>query len=180
MLFYFVESFIDVELKEILDDYELNFCHKKCTVETGYKKLPEFTVVFNATNLFHLLGIHKLHTRYTATSWIKAVRNDSFSLNDFSKRPEFKDIIPRIRNYEFFYEIFYQNKVNICVLEKDLKRNTMNLSVVFYKNEQKRIVVLGLRRDKFNNFIPATLHESRNNTYKDSRQTVVKGITWHN
>lgn len=56
----------------------------------------------------------------------------------------------------------------------------MNLSVVFYKNEQKRIVVLGLRRDKFNNFIPTTLHESRNNIYKGSRQTAVKSITWHN
>lgn len=78
MLFYFVESFVNVELKEILDDYELNFCHKKCTVETGYKKLQEFTVVFNVTNLFHILGIHKLHTKYTATTWIEAVRRGSF------------------------------------------------------------------------------------------------------
>lgn len=107
-----------MELKEILNDYELNFCHKKCTVETGYKKLPEFTVVFNATNLFHLLGIHKLHTRYTATTWIEAIRRGSFDLNKFSKRPEFKDIIPRIRNYEFFYEIFYQDKSKFVYLKK--------------------------------------------------------------
>ena len=110
---------------------------------------------------------------------IEAIRRGSFDLNKFSKRPEFKDIIQELEIMSSLYEIFYQDKSKFVYL-KDLKRNTMNLSVVFYKNEQKRIVVLGLRRDKFNNFIPTTLHESRNNIYKGSRQTAVKSITWHN
>ena len=59
-----------MDIQEIVSDYELNFSGKTCKVLTSYKKLPEFEVRFDKEDLFHILGIHKLKTRYRASSWI--------------------------------------------------------------------------------------------------------------
>ena len=169
-----------MDLLEIVKDYELNFDKKQCTVYTGYKKLPEFTVLFDMEDLFHLLGIHKLNTGLRSSSWLKAVKEGNFQLEKYFRHPAFNNVRPRIKNYEFIYEIFYQDRVKVCVLEKDLDRNTMKLSVVFYKEQKKRIVVIGLRKDKLGYFRPVTLHESRNNPYSGVKKTFVKGIEWEN
>ncbi|MDG3141466.1 PBECR4 domain-containing protein [Streptococcus suis] len=167
-----------MNLKDIVDDYELNFCNKKCEITTNYKELPTFLVYFEINDLYHLLGIHKLKTKYRATNWIKAVKSDSFILSKYSKHPNFREVIPRINNYNFLYEIFYQFQVNVCVLEKDLSRNTMELSIVFYKDDSKKIVVIGLKKDRTGVFRVATLHESRTNKYKSIRYTMIKSINW--
>lgn len=167
-----------MDLLEIVKDYELNFDKKQCTVYTGYKKFPEFTVLFNTEDLFHLLGIHKLDTGFRSTSWLEAVKGNEFQLGRYINHPAFKDVRPRINNYDFIYEIFYQDRVKVCILEKDLSRNTMKLSVVFYKEQRKQVVVLGLRKDKLGYFRPVTLHESRNNPYGGVKKTFVQGIKW--
>ncbi|WP_242258087.1 PBECR4 domain-containing protein [Streptococcus thoraltensis] len=167
-----------MDLKDIVDDYELNFCNKKCKISTSYKELPTFLVHFEITDLYHLLGIHKLKTQYRATSWIDAVKSNSFILSDYSKHTNFREVIPRISNYNFLYEIFYQFQVKVCVLEKDLVRNTMELSIVFYKDNSKKIVVIGLKKDKTGVFRVATLHETRVNKYKSIRHTMIKSIEW--
>ena len=150
-----------MDLKDIIQDYELNFNNKRCIVSTGYNKLPEFTVMFDVKDLYHLLGIHKLQLNLHATSWVEQVKKDAFQLGQFSKHPVFYDILPRINNYDFIYEIFYQSKVKVCVLEKDLSKNTMHLSVVFYKQDGKKVIVMGLRKDRQGYLRPVTLHESR-------------------
>ncbi|MDT2748897.1 hypothetical protein BI362_00975 [Streptococcus parauberis] len=168
-----------MELKEIIQDYELNFNNKKCKIETGYKTMPFFVVSFNSNNLFHLLGIHKLNTEYRASTWPEAVMNENFILENYKRHKSFFDVIPRIENYEFLYEIFYASRIKVCILEKDLKNNTMKLSVVFYKFDKKKTVVIGLKKDiKLGYFIPATLHVNRKNTYSRYRQTIVKSILW--
>ncbi|WP_228065154.1 hypothetical protein [Streptococcus cuniculi] len=93
-----------------------------------------------------MLGLHKLNTGYYASSWILEMRKGNFDLGEFKNHPNYKDVRPRIANYEFIYEIFYKDKVKICILDKDLSRNTMRLSVVFYKNKDKKVVVLGLKK----------------------------------
>ncbi|WP_077321768.1 PBECR4 domain-containing protein [Streptococcus pseudoporcinus] len=168
-----------MDLKEIIQDYHLNFDSKKCKIEMGYKKMLFFLVSFTLNDLFHLLGIHKLKTNYRASTWIEAVASDKFVLENYKKHQNYFDIIPRIQNYEFLYEIFYAAKLKVCTLEKDLSRNTMKLSVVFYKYDKKKIVVIGLKKDKKRGyFIPATLHVNRNIPYKRYRQTVVTAISW--
>ncbi|OTG47803.1 PBECR4 domain-containing protein [Streptococcus agalactiae] len=167
-----------VDLKEIVNDYELNFCGKRCKVETNFKHLPEFMILFDIRDLYHLPGIHKLKTKYRATNWVEAVKADVFLLSNYSKHPNFREVLPRVDNYNFLYEIFYQFRVNVCILDKDLTKNTMKLSVVFYKDNKKKLVVVGLKRDETGVFRPATLHESRNNPYKRIRHTAIKSITW--
>lgn len=167
-----------MNLREIVKDYELNFDGKFCTIFTNYKNFPKFTVAFDVKDLYHLLGIHKLQTGLYASSWIKAIKEDSFDLTRYKNHPDFRMIRPRINNYGFFYEIFYLDNVQICILDKDLSKNTMRLSVVFYKEHKRQVVVVGLRRDKTGYFRPVTLHESRNNPYRSVRKTIIKKVEW--
>lgn len=178
MLFYFVEKVYIVDIKAIIEDYALNFAGKTCLFKTGYQQLPEFCVQFELSDLFHLLGIHKLNTGLYAGQWLEQVRGGDFDLGDFASHPSMKDIRPRVANYDFFYEIFYRDQVQVCVLDKDLSRNTMRLSVVFFKEKKRQVVVLGLKKDKLGYFRPATLHEASGNPYARNRKTVIKEVKW--
>lgn len=166
-----------MNIKEIVEDYELNFSGKQCLFQTSYNKLPEILVRFEVEDLFHILGIHKLDTGLRAKKWIECVKSSQFMLNDYSKHSRFSEVLPRVRNYKFFYEIFYQDKVKVCVLDKDLTRNTMKLSVVFYKDEKKKVIVIGIRKTSEGYYVPATLHESRSNIYSRMKKTVIKKIS---
>lgn len=167
-----------MDIKSIVDDYGLNFAGKTCLFTTGYKQLPEFSVKFELSDLFHLLGIHKLNTGLYASKWLDEVQSGKFTLGDYFGHPSIKDVRPRIANYEFFYEVFYKDQVSICVLDKDLSRNTMRLSVVFFKEQKRQVVVLGLKRDKLGYFRPATLHEASGNPYARNRKTIIKTVRW--
>ena len=169
-----------MEIKEIFEDYELNFADRSCNVYINYKKLPNFLVVFDIKDLFHLLGIHKI-TRLRASRWVSEVRNGSFSLGAYRRHPNFRESLSRIRNYDFLYELFYRDKVKICILEKDLDRNPMKLQIIFYKEDDNKVIVLGLKKDDdLNAFKLATLHESHKNKYRGVRKTTVKKIEWIN
>ncbi|HHT7829917.1 TPA: PBECR4 domain-containing protein [Streptococcus suis] len=167
-----------MEIREIVEDYELNFNGRSCLFITGYKGLEEFIVKFETLDLFHLLGIHKLKTGLYARTWLEQVKTGNFRLEEFYSNESFREVLPRIKNYDFFYEIFYRDKVKVCILDKDLSRNTMKLSVVFYKDKHRNVVILGLKRDKLGNFRPATLHESRGNRYSRNKKTLIKSIKW--
>ena len=166
-----------MNIKEIVEDYELNFSGKQCLFRTSYNKLPEILVRFEVEDLFHILGIHKLDTGLRAKKWIEKVKKNQFLLSDYSKHSRFSEVLPRVRNYEFFYEIFYQDKVKVCILNKDLMRNTMNLSVVFYKDEKKKVIVIGIRRTSEGYYVPATLHESKSNTYSRMKKTSITKVS---
>lgn len=181
MLFLFLSNTEErtiVELREIVSDYELNFHGKTCVFETGYKNLPEFEVRFDILDLFHILGIHKLNTGMFAKNWVQKVKENTFSIYEYRKQNLFRDSLTRIQNYDFFYEIFYQDKVKICILDKDLTKNTMKLSVIFYKTKEAKTIVIGLRKTSQGHYVPVTLHENRNNPYKNNKTTIIKAIEW--
>ena len=164
----------DVNFLEILNDYSNKFCKNNCLLTTNYQKEP-LKVVFNIFDLFHLFGIHKV-TNLTSTEWVKLVKDNKFSLKDYRN---IEDVLPRIDSYYFLSEIFFKNNVEVLILGKDIRTNTMRLSIVFYKeNYKKQTVVLGLRADKRNNYRPATLHVSRINKYKNYRKTKITNIEW--
>lgn len=167
-----------MDIKAIIEDYALNFDGKICRFTTGYKHLPEFSVVFRLSDLFHLLGMHKLDTGLHAVQWVREVQADQFDFSKFAGHPNMKDVRPRIANYDVFYELFYKDQVKICILDKDLSRNTMKLSVVFFKEKKHRTIVIGLKKDKNGYFRPATLHESSGNPYARNRKTAIKSVQW--
>lgn len=166
-----------MEVNEIVQDYKINFDGKTCIVYINYKKLSEFVISFDTNDLFHLLGFHKI-TRLRATRWVDLVSKNQFVLSNYKNHPEFREVLSRIDNYLFLYELFYQDKVKICILEKDLNSNPMKLQVIFYKEDDTRAVILGLKKDFSGVYKLATLHEAKKDKYSSLRRTNVEKIEW--
>ena len=168
----------NVDLKKLYDDYKNNFHNNSCKVEINYKKLSEFVVKFNILDLHHLFGIHKLE-KISASKTIKLLENNELDLVKYRNYKIINEVVDRINNYNFISEIFIDKKYNYCVLDKDLNRNTMNLSIVFYKEDEDKYVVFGLRKIYNNVFVPTTLYEGRGTAvYKSRRQTTINNIKW--
>ena len=73
--------------------------------------------------------------------------------------------------------IFYDKKVKVCVLNKDLNSNNMHLDLVFYEEQGRTALVLGLRKVG-NYYRLITLHESDIRKYKKVRKTKINNISW--
>ncbi len=167
---------MNIDFLELLNDYDKNFCRNKCYILTNYSEKP-FEIIFNISDLHHLFGIHKI-SDIKSMNWIAKVRSNNFSLETYSKK-DLINIIPRIESYYFLREIFIENKVNTLILEKDINKNTMKLSLVFSANNSKqKYVVLGLRKDKRGYYRPVTLHVSRVDKYRSCRKTKIINIEW--
>ena len=55
----------------------------------------------------------------------------------------------------------------------------MELSVVFFKKETNKYIVLGLRKNlRTNTYHLATLHETRNDKYSPYQKTKFKIVEW--
>ncbi|AME09652.1 hypothetical protein HMPREF1983_00915 [Gemella bergeri ATCC 700627] len=168
----------NVDLKKLYDDYKKKFHNNSCMIETNYKKLNEFIVKFNILDLHHLFGIHKLEN-INASKTKEFLEKNELDLNKYRKYKNFNEVVNRINNYNFISEIFIDKKYNYCILAKDLNKNTMKLSVVFYKENEDKYIVFGLRKIYKNVFVPTTLHEGRGQAiYKSYRQTKIKNIKW--
>lgn len=168
----------EFDLQQIVHRYQRYFDGKRCVIKTNYKSLSNFSVFFCISDLHHLLGLHKL-LKLTATQTIPKIIDGTLNLDDLRKNKNFHDVKDRIENYNFIEEVFIGNRCPCCILKKDILNNKMNLSVVFYKEEQKKYVILGLKKDKKRDlYIPATLHTSRNNKYDSYRKTQFSIIEW--
>ena len=166
-------------LKDILDDFYEKFSSKKCRIETNYSKLSEFIVVFDVLDLHHLLGLHKV-TRLKASESIEKVKKEELTIESLIKHSRYSDIKARIANYKFLEEVFYKAVVEVCILEKDIQHKTsMELSVVLFKKETNKYIVLGLRKNlRTNTYHLVTLHETRNDKYSSYKKTKFKIVEW--
>lgn len=165
----------NINLKDIVNDYQKRYVNKYCTLKTNYKPYAECTIVFNTTDLFHLFGMNKL-SDLRANQWIDRVLSDSFTMEYVLAHAKKHEVMSRIRHYAFLDEIFYHHQVCRCVIEKDLKHNTMQLSMVFTKNNKRKVVVLGLRASKQGCFHPVTLHEHFGHRYAGLKQTFITSV----
>lgn len=178
-----INSLKDIDYYKILNDYRDNFSDKIALITTNYKKLSEFKVSFDEKNLPHLMGWQKVSGKNSsATSIIRMIESYKFIFSKTRHNPEFFRIKDRLLNYEFLYDVFYQEDTNVCVMTRDMKPNPLKLDIVFYKiKDPKRIVVLGLRRNKNTDyFVPTTLHveKNKNNQYLNRRKTNIKNLEW--
>ena len=166
-------------LKDIFEDFNTKFSGKKCIVETNYSNLAKFVVSFDILDLHHLLGLHKV-TELKATDSIKNIKQEKLTLESFKNHSQYSDIKPRIENYQFIEEVFQDSFVEVCILGKDIKqKGSMNLSVVFFKKDRNKYIVLGLKRNiRTNMFHLATLHETRSKQYASYKKTKFKIAEW--
>ena len=76
--------------------------------------------------------------------------------------------------------MFQDSFVEVCILGKDIKqKGSMNLSVVFFKKDRNKYIVLGLKRNiRTNMFHLATLHETRSKQYASYKKTKFKIAEW--
>lgn len=166
-------------LREIFEDFSTKFSGKKCRVQTSYSKLSNFVVSFDVLDLHHLLGLHKV-TPLKATDSIESIKQEKFTIESFKHHSQYSDIKPRIENYDFIEEVFHTSLLEVCILEKDIKhKNSMELSVVFFKEDYNKYIVLGLKRNiRTNTFHLVTLHETRNKKYMSYQKTKFKIVEW--
>ena len=169
----------DATLQSTLNDYQKKFCGKRCLLEINYKGLDDIVVVFTETDLHHLLGLHYvLDKAVRATESIEMIKNNKLLITDFTNHQDFSKMSSRFKNYSFFERVFYDKKVNICVVAKDLKGNNMKLNLLVYEISGRSAIVLGIRQITDTYYKLVTLHEASSNTYKNVRKTKIKNIEW--
>ena len=167
-----------MELLEILNDYKENFCNKMCCIETAYKEMEFINIYFSKTDLHHLLGFHKVLPG-NATKTINDIENGNLTIKHIKKHQNYGMIKTRIDNYNFIHDVFYKNNVELCIVEKDINSNTMDLNLIIYKKKGYEVIVLGLKKNYKNDiYYFATLHKTYENKYKDTRKTKIKNIKW--
>lgn len=168
----------DTTLQSTLENYQKNFCNRKCLIELDYKKMSDVIVMFSETDLHHLLGLHYvLGNTFQATKSIELIKNNELLISDFINHQNFSKMLSRVKKYNFIWKVFYDKTVDICVVDKDLIRNGMKLNLVIYESTGRTAVVLGLR--KINNYYRlVTLHESDSRKYNNVRKTKIRNIKW--
>jgi len=169
----------DATLQSTLNDYQKKFCEKRCLLEINYKGLDNIVVIFNETDLHHLLGLHYvLDKAVRATESIEMIKNNELLISDFTNHQDFSKMFSRFKNYNFIERVFYDNAVDICVLAKDIQRNNMNLNLIVYEISGRSAIVLGIRQITDTHYKLVTLHEASSNSYKNVRKTKIKNIEW--
>lgn len=169
----------DATLQSILNDYQKKFCEKRCLLELNYKELNNIVVVFNETDLHHLLGLHYvLDKAVRATESIEMIKNNELLISDFTDHQDFSKMFSRFKNYNFIEKVFYHKKVEVCVVAKDLQRNNMDLHLIVYEITGRTAIVLGIRKITDTHYKLVTLHEASSEKYKKVRKTEIKNIEW--
>lgn len=175
-------SFSDINYLNILNDYRRNFHGKAVEVHTNYKPLEKFKVVFNQTDLPHLMGWGKvaMEGRKSAKRVIADIDCSQLTLESSRKHGDFNKIKKRMLHYNFLYDVFIEQSINACVMTSNMKPNRLKLDIVFYQEVSKEAVILGLRKDQHMDvFVPTTLHTERlENPYHFRRRSHIKQITW--
>ncbi|TWS99285.1 hypothetical protein FRX57_02715 [Streptococcus cuniculipharyngis] len=166
-----------MELKKLVSDYREHFVGKTCQVSTNYKDLAQLIVTFQATDLHHLFGLHKLTSDY-ASQTLEQIESGIFCLEKFSKLPNFREVKQRVELYPFIADVFIRQATEYCLIRKDLSRNTMNLDLVFFEGNRRHVTVLGLRKSKEGYYRLITLHRSLAQKYNKVRKTKITGIKW--
>lgn len=181
MRIYF-ESFSDVVLLNILNDYRSNFANRSCRIKTNYRNLSEFEVAFFEDGLPHLLGLHYVSVSKAGSRIIREIDSGKTTAHSILRNSNFGpyDIKNRIMLYPFLYEVFTDQKIKVCVPMDRANPNPMRLDCVFTKMDTREEIDLGLKRDKYDGvFKPATLHSNKKPKYTLMKCSKVKSIIWN-
>ena len=82
MDYYHVKNVNDIDYKKILDDYRRWFSGRIVELTTNYKLLQDFKVIFNDSDLPHLMGWQKIISkRNYAGHIIDLVDSGAFTKN---------------------------------------------------------------------------------------------------
>ena len=176
-----IETYKDVVLKDLLNDYRCTFHKHTCKLKTNYKKLPEFEIFFHEDGVPHLLGLHYVSTIKYASGIIKDIDSGKMTSKSIQKQPNFgeKDLRNRILLYPFLHDVFVDQKLKICVPVENMKPNPLRLSCVFTELRGKEEVILGLRKDKTDGmFKPTTLHSNKHLKYTKMKPSKIEEIEW--
>ncbi|MGX7329729.1 PBECR4 domain-containing protein [Enterococcus bulliens] len=171
----------DVDLNTILEDYRINFNKKTCEVTTNYNPLKQFKVSFYEDNLPHLLGLHYVSKEKRASRILKSVTSGKLTSQNIMKHHNFNkyDIKNRVMLYPFLHDVFYQQKIKMCIPMDNVTPNNMRLSCVFTEMGTKEEIVLGLRRDSSDGiFKLATLHSNKKAKYTKMKRSKIVSIIW--
>ncbi|MEG1046557.1 PBECR4 domain-containing protein [Carnobacterium sp.] len=176
-----INCYADINFKALLDDYRHHFSRKLLIVETNYKALAEFSIVFNEKDLPHLMGWDKIMGKKKSAKFICGlIDKNQLTVESSKKHSRFNEAKKRMLNYNFIHDCFLHNTQNVCVMTKSMKPNPLNLDIVFYREGKREAVVLGLRKDlKSGLYVPTTLHNKNINCeYNRRARTKVNKTYW--
>lgn len=144
-------------------DFSRYFDGKRAIVKTNYKLLQRVEIHFHIEQLVHLLGLQKVLNQ-SVPKILQAMAADEIDFRRVRRAERFPQILPRLYNYDFLHEIFYDTLYKTLISTHMLVPNTQNLDAIFFKPTNlanNRHVVLGLRRIG-EIYVPVTLHEIHN------------------
>ncbi|MBK0347952.1 hypothetical protein JDW15_04750 [Aerococcaceae bacterium zg-ZJ1578] len=168
-----------LSLEYILNDFRKNFHNKRCHLSLNYKGLDSIEIQFHEHQLYHLLGIHKVTNKYRAKTAIEAIEKKHLTIDSIINHKEFNDIKYRIIGYKSLYSILVDPKTKLCILGKDLDKNTMQLDLVLWDNiDFSKMMILGLRKTSDGSYVPTTLHRTEKKKYDHYKRTRISAIIW--
>lgn len=159
-----------MELKEILEDYINRFEGKICTITTNYRKYDEIRISFRRTDIPHLLGLHKQY-RENSTNIVAMI-----SAGDITIMKLHREVVTRVELYRYVVSVFYEKLGAECVFDKDIKPNSMNLTLAILTPNGRKTVVIGLRLGKDDYYHLVTIHEANTKKYNGLRKSKIKSI----
>lgn len=179
MTYLKIETIEDVNFQDILNDYIDMFTRRYLVVQTNYKKLEQFEIRFNKSDLHHLLGFHKVQdSNVSATKTLYMILEGKLTLESIRRHHQFKDMKSRLINYNFLHKCFIDQDVQLCIIPNS-KKNPQKLDVVFQDIHNHHTVLIGLKKVR-NYYVPATLYETNSkNVYGSQRRTKVTSMEWN-
>lgn len=178
--FYNPHSFKELDGRSFYNDFARFFDGHTAVIETNFKTLGHFKITFDQKQLVHLLGLQKV-TKQSVDQILTQMKDNCLDFRKISRNPNFYQIRPRLYNYGFLHDIFYDELYLTVVSTKMLKPNTQHLDALFFKPRNLAIdhhVVLGLRKVNENDgYVPVTLHEVKSLGRLKLKYAKVKSLT---
>ncbi|APZ50253.1 hypothetical protein BW721_04810 [Jeotgalibaca sp. PTS2502] len=164
------------------ENYFDNYHGRKVTIETSYKPLLRFDIIFNETDLPHLLGLHKLD-KDSASKQLDKIKSGELTYQVIKKRDGFHQIKDRIKHIDFINRVFLTREVRQCIcVSKEDSKNSMRLDIVFMEDSIQRVLNLGLRKvsNQRNVYTPVTffVSKSKGTAYPYSKRAKIKSLEW--
>lgn len=175
-----------VSLKNIIDDFTVNFDGNTFYFDTNIKGYEKIYVNFSIKNIDHALGFDKLQERPAKDfdKLLALIRSNSYNYDNLKQDKAYKDIRDRFEHYYFINNVFYpenddHNQFMISV-RGDIRRLGRVELVIYEPINNRRNVIIGLIpiSNKSNHFAIATLHVRTNNTFFNVYRAKVTAKGW--
>ncbi len=147
----------EVDLKELLSEYEKNLCDKTFRYELANGTVID--VVFYQEQFCHLLGIQHIFNEkkydYIGKKGYEKIKNDDLTVKSLKShnKNKFYSIKERLRNFDKLYQLILDGDLIKFYSDRTRPPTTISADFVIYHEETEHILHLFLRKESANSNI---------------------------